>query len=110
MPFIEDELDEFLAEEDPEGDWLENPDVPTRVLISELINCGFQIKKNYIGGQGGVPRYSVWKLDIEDDRTRQFILDCDLRSEIREDNEKEYIFVYREAVVKMLNHERVGRR
>jgi len=109
MPFIEDELDEFLAEEDPEGDWLENPDVPTCALVQELINCGLQIVDSYIGGQGGVPRYSVWKLDIEDDRTRQFILDCDLRSEIRETDEKEYMFVYREAAVKMLNHERVGR-
>ena len=108
MPFIEDELDEFLAEEDPEGDWLENPDVPTSVLISELINCGFPIKKIKIQQYGG-PQYSVWKLDLEDERIRNFVLDCDLRSEIRETDEKEYMFVYREIAVKMLNHEGVGR-
>ena len=109
MPFIEDELDEFLVEEDPEGDWLENPDVPTSVLISELINCGFQIQKCDLGNQHGIPRYSVWKLIIEDEKTRQFVLDCDLCSEIRETDEKEHMFIYREIAVKMLNHERVGR-
>jgi len=121
MPFIEDEHNEFLAEEDPVGDWLENPDVPTSSYVMELINSGFEIRTVYVGGQYGVPRYTVWKLTIEDEETRRFILDCGLRSEIRtenatdihesnEDDEEDYMLIHRESAVKMLKHERAGRR
>ena len=114
------ELDEFLPEEDPTRDWLENPNVPTSSYIQELINSGFEIRTVYVGGKYGVPRYSVWKLTIEDEEARKFILDCGLRSEIRtenadeihesnEDDEEEYMLIHREIAVKMLKHERIGR-
>ena len=120
MPFIEDELNEFLPEEDPVGDWLENPDVPTSSYVMELINSGFDIRTVYVGGQYGVPRYTVWKLTIEDEEARKFILDCGLRSEIRtenadeihqsnEDDKDEYMLIHREIAVKMLKQERFRR-
>jgi len=119
VPFAEDEFNEFIPEEDPARDWLENPNVPTSNYIQELINSGFEIRTVYVGGQYGVPRYTVWKLTIEDEETRRFILDCGLRSEIRTENAdeiheskedgEEYMLVHRKIAVKMLKHERKGR-
>ena len=120
MPFAEDEFNELLPEEDPARDWLENPNVPTSNYIQELINSGFEIRTVYVGGQYGVPRYTAWKLTIEDEETRRFILDCGLRSEIRtenadethqsnEDEKDEYILIHREIAVKMLKQERSRR-
>lgn len=114
----EDNRTDVLLEEDSESRWLKNPLVPTREYMDELA-CFLEISQVRVGGKFAPgPRYSVYKLIIDDDRTRKLIIDSGLACEIRTgyadevhecDDDEEYMLINREEAVKILRQEKIRR-